>query len=200
MSDTPVTAAKQIRCALYLRVSTPEQHLTQQEKDVRRAVRARGWKVAKVYKEKASGADANRPQWRALQRDAQQRKFAAVAVWNVDRMGRDILETHKAVAAFRARKIRLYITELNFDVDGLMGDVLIGVLAALARAERENIRIRTRAGIRRAREAGGNHGRPRARLPAARLRQVKNGKLTAAELAREVGCSAKTVLRHAAAL
>ena len=45
---------------LYLRVSTDEQNLTRQN-DIERTTRLAGYYIAGVYREKASGARADRP-------------------------------------------------------------------------------------------------------------------------------------------
>jgi hypothetical protein len=79
------------RAAIYLRVSTTDQHTSNQENELRQAAERAGWQVVKVYKDHGiSGAKGRdkRPAFDALHRDAAKRQFDVVMAWNVDRLGR----------------------------------------------------------------------------------------------------------------
>ena len=52
---------KQKRAALYVRVSTGEQQTEMQERSLRDYVRRRAWVLHKIYRDKCTGATANRP-------------------------------------------------------------------------------------------------------------------------------------------
>ena len=81
------------RAAIYLRVSTVDQHTSNQEAELRAAAERAGWAVAKVYKDHGiSGAKGRdkRPAFDALHRDAAKRQFHVVMAWNVDRLGRSL--------------------------------------------------------------------------------------------------------------
>lgn len=52
---------KQKRAALYVRVSTGEQHTEAQERALREYVQRRGWVLHKIYRDKCTGATARRP-------------------------------------------------------------------------------------------------------------------------------------------
>ena len=61
------------RVAIYLRVSTVDQHTSNQEAELRAAAERAGWSVVKVYKDHGiSGAKGRdkRPAFDALHRDA----------------------------------------------------------------------------------------------------------------------------------
>jgi len=81
------------RAVLYLRVSTIDQHTSNQEAELRQAAERAGWAVVKVYKDHGiSGAKSRdkRPAFDALHRDAAKRQFDVVMAWNVDRLGRSL--------------------------------------------------------------------------------------------------------------
>lgn len=187
-----------VRCAIYVRVSTRDQRLAQQFRETRSAVEARGWRVVAIYRERASGI-GERPAWERLRKDAARRRFGAVAVWKLDRMGRSSLDILTSVKAFRDRGIRLLSASDSFEFDGPMGNVVLAILAALAELERDLISERTRTGLEGARNRGTSLGRPRKTLAPDVLQAVRDGEQTAAAAARTLGVSARTVRRALAA-
>jgi hypothetical protein len=81
------------RAAIYLRVSTVDQHTSNQEAELRQAAERASWKITKVYRDQGiSGAKGRdkRPAFDALCRDATKRQFDVVMAWNVDRLGRSL--------------------------------------------------------------------------------------------------------------
>jgi site-specific DNA recombinase len=78
--------------ALYLRVSTEEQDLAGQERDLRAEAERRGWTVAVVYAEKVSGTGRiGRDAFDRLLQDAEkpERGWDALLVWSLDRWSRE---------------------------------------------------------------------------------------------------------------
>jgi DNA invertase Pin-like site-specific DNA recombinase len=190
-------ASTPIRCAVYLRVSTRDQRLAQQFRELRAAVEARGWRIVAVYRERRSAAPGtDRPRWRALQQDAARRRFGAVAASSLDRLGRSALDILTAVEAFRARGVRLYLAREGLSTEDATGQLLLTVLAGVAQLERDVISERTRAGLRAARLRGAAIGRPRERITEGDLQRVRSGSLSRAALARELGVSVRTVRRR----
>lgn len=77
--------------ALYLRVSTEEQDLAGQERELRAYAASRNWSVVETYAEKASGTGrAVRPEYDRLLRDAKSaaRPWRHLLVWALDRFSR----------------------------------------------------------------------------------------------------------------
>src|SRR5882724_11785430 len=75
--------------ALYLRVSTGEQTVDNQRRDLEAAVERRGWRVvAEFCDEGISGANGRdkRPGFDKLCRAIVRRQFGIVAAWSVDRL------------------------------------------------------------------------------------------------------------------
>jgi DNA invertase Pin-like site-specific DNA recombinase len=137
----------------YARVSTQDQHLTGQLE----ALKAAGAEA--VYREKISGARADRPQLAKLM--ASLREGDVVLVTKLDRLGRstrellDLIERiGSAGAAFRS------LGDPLFDTTSSQGRLLSTLLAAIAEFERDLIRERTGDGRKRAMAAGLKFGRP----------------------------------------
>ena len=70
------------RAALYLRVSSIDQHPETQLYDLRQMAAQRGFEIVQEYTDKISGAKARRPALDELLRDARRRKFDVVVVWH----------------------------------------------------------------------------------------------------------------------
>ena len=153
----------------YARVSTLEQHLDLQLQALRKA----GCK--KIFREKASGTQRERPEFRRLLE--QIRAGDTIVVWKLDRLARstrDLLETretmHDAGARFQS------LSEPWANTTTPAGKMILTVFAGLAEFERELIRERTSAGRTAAKRRGVRFGRPRKLNPvqeklAARLLQ-----------------------------
>src|SRR5215831_6984260 len=138
----------------YARVSTQDQHLTGQLESLKAAG------AETVYREKISGARADRPQLAKLM--ASLKAGDTVLVSKIDRLGRstrELLELieriGKAGAAFRS------LGDPLFDTSSSQGRLLMTVLAAIAEFERELIRERTGEGRKRAMANGVKFGRKR---------------------------------------
>jgi DNA invertase Pin-like site-specific DNA recombinase len=77
------------KCALYARVSTPEQHIETQLCDLRKFAEQRGYEVVAEHIDiGVSGTKARRPGLDAMMKDARKRKFNVVLVAAFDRMAR----------------------------------------------------------------------------------------------------------------
>ena len=77
------------KAAIYVRVSTADQHVESQLYDLRELAAKRGFEVVKEYQDcGVSGRRARRPGLDALMADARQNKFAVVLVAAFDRMAR----------------------------------------------------------------------------------------------------------------
>jgi DNA invertase Pin-like site-specific DNA recombinase len=136
----------------YARVSTQDQNLTGQLE----ALKAAGAET--IYREKISGARADRPQLAKLM--AALKAGDTVIVTKIDRLGRstrELLELieriGKAGAAFRS------LGDPLFDTSSSQGKLMATLLAAIAEFERDLIRERTGDGRKRAMAKGVKFGR-----------------------------------------
>src|SRR4051812_8477198 len=76
------------RAALYLRVSTVDQHPETQLHDLRSLAAQRGFEIVAEYTDRISGAKARRPGLDSLIKDAGHGRFDVVLVWSFDRFAR----------------------------------------------------------------------------------------------------------------
>ena len=90
---------------IYLRVSTEEQDLTRQAA-IEHSTRAAGYYIAGVYREKASGARADRPELLRMIADLQPGEV--VVAEKIDRISRlPLAEAEQLVGSIRAKGARL---------------------------------------------------------------------------------------------
>jgi DNA invertase Pin-like site-specific DNA recombinase len=119
-------------------------------------------------------------------------------VWRLDRLARSLRHLIDLADGLDKRGIGLRSLNESIDTGTASGRFLFTVLAAMGQMEVELLRERTRAGLRAAKSRGRTGGRPRA-LDEAKLRAAKallaSGAFTAAEVARQVGCSTSTLYR-----
>jgi DNA invertase Pin-like site-specific DNA recombinase len=151
------------RAAIYLRVSTTDQHTSNQEDELRQAAERAGWAVVKVYKDHGiSGAKGRdkRPAFDALHRDAAKRQFDVVMAWNVDRLGRSLQDLVGFLSELHALKVDLFLHQQGLDTTTPAGKAMFQMLGVFAEFERSIIQERVRAGLQRARKEGKRLGRP----------------------------------------
>ena len=191
----------QMRAALYVRVSTRQQKLREQFAQLRRLAEAREYKVARVYRERRS-AFKDRPAHRSLMADAAMRRFDVVLVWSIDRFGRSLVELLSCVEKLEERGIKFVsLRDAAVDTTSAAGKLILSVLAAAAEFERNRLKERTKMGLEAARRRGARMGRP----PAVGWNQElavqwRAEGVSAAETARRLGVSERTVRRRLAAL
>src|SRR3954447_6653385 len=165
------------RIAIYGRVSTDDgrQDATNQLIELREFADRSGWKIAHEYVDKASGKTAERPQFRRMFEDAAKRRFDLVLFWALDRLSREgVSETLNHLNKLTAYGVdwRSY-QESYLDSCGPFKDVVISLMATLAKQERLRISDRTKAGLNRARRQGKVLGRPRVDVDVNRLRALQ---------------------------
>lgn len=183
------------RCAVYLRVSTDRQTVSNQAAEVCRMVAARGYE-AEVYEEIESAAKA-RPVLDRLLCDARAGRVGAVAVWALDRLHRSMVGAIQTVLELDRLGVQvLSVREGWLDTSGPVRPLLVAIFGWVAEQERARLIERTRAGIDRARREGKRLGRPSASplLVAAALAEVERGASIRAA-ARAAGVSERTLRR-----
>jgi DNA invertase Pin-like site-specific DNA recombinase len=75
------------KAAIYVRVSTADQHVESQLYDLRELAARRGFSVVKEYEDRGiSGSKARRPALDALMADARRKRFDVVLVAAFDRL------------------------------------------------------------------------------------------------------------------
>ena len=147
------------RAALYLRVSTLDQHPETQLYDLRQLAQQRGYEIVEEYTDKISGAKARRPGLDQLIADARHGRFQVVVVWAFDRLARSVRHFLEVLDEFNHIKIEFVSFRENIDTSGPLGRAMVVIVSAIAELERNLIIERVRAGMRRAKLEGQHIGR-----------------------------------------
>lgn len=150
-----------MRAAIYARVSTFDQQPENQLAELRRFTAARGWQAREFVDHGVSGAKERRPALDELVRDAKRRKFDAVVVWRLDRLGRNLKHLITLIDEMQALGIAFVSLGEGIDATTPAGKLQLHILAAIAEFERARIQERVRAGLARAKAQGKKLGRPR---------------------------------------
>jgi DNA invertase Pin-like site-specific DNA recombinase len=147
------------RCAIYMRVSTLDQHPETQRSDLFQLARQRDYVVVNEYTDKISGTKAKRPGLDELMRDAHQGKFDVVLVWASDRLARSTRHFLEVLDTLNHLKVEFVSFRENLDTGGPLGRAIVVIIGAIAELERNLIVERVRAGMRRAKLEGRRIGR-----------------------------------------
>jgi DNA invertase Pin-like site-specific DNA recombinase len=147
------------RAALYLRVSTLDQHPETQLYDLRGLAAQRGFEIVAEYTDKLSGAKSKRPGLDRLLTDARHGKFDVVLVAAFDRIARSVRHFLEVLDELTHLNIEFISFRENVDTGGPLGRAMIVILGAIAELERNLIIERVRAGMRRAKLEGQRLGR-----------------------------------------
>lgn len=175
----------------YVRVSSVEQSIDRQLELLR---------ADRVYTDKASGKDVERPQLKELLAFA--REGDTIVVHSMDRLARNLDDLRRLVAAETKRGVRVEFIKENLTFtgeDSPMSHLMLSILGAVAQFERDLIRERQREGIDLAKRRGVYRGRKRALSPerASELRaRASAPKANKAALAREFGISRETLYQY----
>jgi DNA invertase Pin-like site-specific DNA recombinase len=150
--------------------------------------------VDRVFTDKASGKDTERPQLKALLSYA--REGDTIVVHSMDRLARNVDDLRRIVLSETRRGVRMQFIKENLIFTG--DESSMANLGAVAQFERDLIRERQREGIALAKQRGAYTGRTKALIPA-RIEElcarVGNGERKAA-LAREFGISRETLYQY----
>lgn len=177
----------------YIRVSTREQKEDRQML----AMQEIGIPKQRIYMDKQSGKDFNRPMYQKLLRRL--RSGDLLYIKSIDRLGRnyeEILEQWRYLT--KEKRVDICILDMpildtrrHSDLLGVfIGDVVLQVLSFVAKNERKNIRERQQEGIAAARRRGVNFGRPKKPLPdefQVVYREWREKRMTGTEAARACG-------------
>ena len=137
----------------YIRVSTKEQNTGRQHNDFS----VKGITIDKVYEEKVSGKNANRPQLKAMLDYV--RSGDTVYVESYSRLARNTGDLLNIVNYLHDKGVNFVSLKDNIDTTTPQGRLVFTIFAGLAQFERENILERQREGISIAKKKGVYKGR-----------------------------------------
>ena len=147
------------KAALYLRVSSLDQHPETQRLDLQQMAAQRGYEIVHEYTDWLSGAKARRPGLDELMHDARHGKFDVVLVWASDRIARSVKHYLEVLDELNRLNIEFVSFREQIDTGGPLGRAIVVIIGAIAELERNLIIERVRAGMRRAKLEGRPIGR-----------------------------------------
>src|SRR5215471_11058462 len=157
-----------MRVGIYARVSTEDkgQDPKNQLLQLRDWCARMGYEVTREYVEHENGGKGieYRKQLSAMFGGAARREFDLLLVWSLDRFSREGMAAtvgHMQRLTLHGVAFRSFTEEHLSTENELVRNILLAVLASLAKLEREKISQRTKAGLERARARGQILGRPR---------------------------------------
>jgi DNA invertase Pin-like site-specific DNA recombinase len=184
------------KCALYARVSTPEQHVETQLCDLRKLAEQRGFEVVCEYTDVGvSGSKARRPGLDALLKDARKRKFNVVLVAAFDRIARSTRHFLQVVDELDGLDIVFVSRRENIDTTGAMGRLFLTLIGSIAELESDLIRERIKAGMRRRKLEGFRLGRQPLDVNHAALVRDRLAGMSLTVMAKKYGVSRASVVR-----
>ena len=198
----------------YHRVSTQEQHLDRGVKELHDFANTRNIHLQKIYVDKISGKDFNRPRYTVLKEDVL-RPGDILLITECDRLGRNKKAILQELQFYKDNNIRVMILEIPTTLmdfssftDQLaamlmetINNMLVEMYAAYAQAEMEKRQKRQREGIETMKLRGdwGKYGRPRS-LSIEEFRNQYNRvimrEISASKLMKELNISDTTYYRY----
>ncbi len=152
----------------YIRVSTREQNEDRQ----RIALRQMGVPPQRIYMDRQSGKDFDRPQYKKMLKKLD--KNSVLFVKSIDRLGRNYRDLNEQWRIITKEKgadlvvIDMPILDTRQEknlIGTLISDIVLALLSYAAENERMNIRQRQAEGIAAAKARGVQFGRPEVRMP-----------------------------------
>ncbi len=172
----------------YIRVSSTGQNLSAQ----RAAVKAAG--SEKVFADKQSGAEAERPQLRACLDYV--REGDTLIVTKADRIARSTRDLFNILGSLSEKKVDVrFLDQPQLNTGDKYGRFMLTVLGGVAELERELIRERQAVGIADAKKRGVRFGRrPKVTEQTAKIvKRLREEGLSVPEIANQVGLKRSSV-------
>ena len=169
----------------YARVSTDEQNEARQLK----SFADYSEKITKIFTDKMSGKDTNRPQLKAMLDYV--RESDVVVVSDFSRLARNPTDMLQIVKELTDKGVALISIKEKVDTDTPQGRFMLTIFAALAELERETILQRQREGISIAKKQGKYKGRKPLSFDEEQFRaecqKWRNGEQTATDTMKKLG-------------
>ena len=186
----------------YVRVSSLDQNEERQLIEMKNL----GIPEERIYKDKQSGKDFDRPNYKRLVRKL--KKGDLLYILSIDRLGRNYEEiqsqwrylTRDKEVDIAVIDMPLLDTRRGKDLMGtFLADIVLQILSFVAQNERENIRKRQAQGIAAAKANGMKFGRPTLNIPKdfnLIVEKWENGFIRISEAAERCGMSEATFYRR----
>jgi DNA invertase Pin-like site-specific DNA recombinase len=183
------------RAALYLRISTLDQHPETQLHDLRQLAGQRGFEIVQEYTDRISGVRASRPALDEMMAAVRRGELDVVLVWACDRLARSVRHFLEVLDELNHLGVEFVSFREQLDTGGPLGRAVVVILGAIAELERNLIIERVRAGMRRAKLEGRPIGRKPLKIDRAALLADRGLGYSLSKLARIYGISRSSVAR-----
>ena len=185
------------QAAIYVRVSTADQHVESQLYDLRELAAQRGLEVVQEYRDSGvSGKRARRPGLDALIADARRKKFSVVLVAAFDRVATKCEALPSSHGRVRQSGYRLHLParKHGYRADQ-WGRLFLTLIGSIAELESDLIRERVLAGMRRAKLDGVRIGRAPMNIDRAAIVRDRLSGMTLTAVAKKWGVSRSLVCK-----
>lgn len=173
----------------YIRVSSKDQHEDRQVKALQDI-------VDKMYIDKTSGKDTNRPCLQEMLSFI--REGDILYIESISRLARNTRDFLELMDTFTSKGVSVICLKEPIDTTTPAGRMMATVFASMYQMERENIRQRQREGIEVAKQRGVKFGRPKIKAPKGFENIVikwKNNKISAVRAMQLLGLKRNTFYR-----
>ena len=186
------------KVAIYTRVSTLDQNVSNQLLELRDHCSKMGWEIVEEYSDEGLSGTLSRekrPALNALIKDAYRKRFDSVVCWDISRIGRSMKELVLFLSDMKDKGVGICSVRQGFDTSTSMGEIMFQFVGILSSWEREMIRERTLAGLERAKSEGKTLGRRKVTndTMTAKIIELRSAKKSIREIASDVGVSIGTV-------
>ena len=176
----------------YVRVSTEEQNTDRQDELMKEL------NVEKVYTDKASGKDRERPGLKEMMNFV--RDGDTVVVESISRFARSTKDLLNLIEELKGKGVEFYSKKETFDTTTPQGKFVMTMFGALAELEREQIMQRQAEGIAEAKKKGKYTGRKPIAVDedafTEQYRAWKNGETSPKFICKKLGLSHATFYRR----
>lgn len=153
-----------MKTAVYCRVSTDRQELTQQIESCRKFCEYKDFEIGKIYTDIGSGKDYfSRPGYNEMLQDLRAMKYDGVVTFRFDRLGRNAMEAVRFFEEMEKKGISIFSLNENLDTTTAIGRAVRDIIVRLAQLERESIAEATKQRLNALRNMGKILGRPKGR-------------------------------------
>ena len=165
--------------------------------ELRQVAGQRGWLVqAEFVDEGISGSKDSRPELDRMMAAARAGKLDLVAVWKFDRFARSTSHLVTALEEFRVLGVAFVSLREQVDTSTPMGKAMFTIIAAISELERDLIRERVIAGVRRAQAMGKHCGRPKREIDLRATKALLAQDLSVRQVANMLGLPRSTLQRR----
>ena len=198
----------------YHRISTRDQHLDRGIHEIQIFCKEHDLELENIFTDQQTGKNFNRPRYTVLVEDVL-REGDILLVTELDRLGRNKRDTMEQIRKLQSRDVRLMVLELPTTLMDLskmdnsmaclmmetINNMMLELYASISESEIQKKEKRQREGIamKKLRGEWSDYGRPPAIKEedfAKAYQRVTAGKITQADLKRELGLSHTTFYRY----